>query len=226
MSEEVWYETRLYFDTEQQGEDLGFLHPEDLYQQHQWVWRCFEQSDLTQADFMFRVDMTLPVPTVFIRSKRRLKKAIQGWKVLMSEDIKHYIGEGLVQFSLRANPTVDITLKGDKTRRHDVLMHAKKQAQKTNVDVSKAIDTAATTWLEKKLKQGGLELLSQCIEFNNYKQHKIVKKNNLKTIHLSTLDYFGVAKVTDVQKLEQVLLSGIGRSKAFGCGLLLIKPLL
>ncbi|KZN45571.1 type I-E CRISPR-associated protein Cas6/Cse3/CasE [Pseudoalteromonas luteoviolacea] len=225
MSEEVWYETRLYFDPEQQGEDLGYLHPDDLYQQHQWVWRCFEQSDLTQADFMFRVDMTLPVPTVFVRSKRQLKAAIQGWKAVFSKGIEQQIGQGLVQFSLRANPTVDITLKGDKTRRHDVLMHAKKQAQKSNVDVSEAVDTAAKAWLEKKLKQGGLELLSQCIEFSNYKQHKIVKNNNPKAIHLSTLDYFGVAKVTDAQKLEQALLSGVGRSKAFGCGLLLIKPL-
>ncbi|RZM70250.1 type I-E CRISPR-associated protein Cas6/Cse3/CasE [Pseudoalteromonas rubra] len=225
MSDTLWYESRLYFDPDQAGEDLGFLHPDDLYKQHQWVWRCFVESELTQADFMFRVDMALPVPTVFIRSKRQLKEAIKSWKIVTQTQPNQLKEEGLVQFSLRANPTVDITPKGEKTRRHDVLMHAKKQAQKANSNVNEAVDIAAKAWLHKKLQKGGLELLTQCIEFSNYKQHKVVKKDGARPIQLSTLDYFGVAKITDVQKLEQALFNGIGRSKAFGCGLMLIKPL-
>ncbi|OHU85064.1 MULTISPECIES: type I-E CRISPR-associated protein Cas6/Cse3/CasE [Pseudoalteromonas] len=225
MSDNIWYESRLYFDPEQEGEDLGFLHPDDLYKQHQWVWRCFAESELTQADFMFRVDMALPVPTVFIRSKRQLKEAIQSWKVTTQIKENQFETQGLVQFSLRANPTVDITPKGEKTRRHDVLMHAKKQAQHANSNVNEAVDVAAKAWLDKKLQKGGLEPLMQCIEFSNYKQHKVAKKEGAKSIQLSTLDYFGVAKVADVEKLRQVLQTGIGRSKAFGCGLLLVKPL-
>ena len=39
----------------------------------------------------------------------------------------------------------------------------------------------------------------------------------------STVDFSGELQVTDVQKFEQALFQGIGRAKAFGYGLLVIR---
>ncbi|MBD9358284.1 type I-E CRISPR-associated protein Cas6/Cse3/CasE [Methylomonas sp. EbA] len=39
----------------------------------------------------------------------------------------------------------------------------------------------------------------------------------------SSIDFTGQLQITDVEKFEQALFHGIGRSKAFGCGLLMIR---
>jgi CRISPR system Cascade subunit CasE len=46
-------------------------------------------------------------------------------------------------------------------------------------------------------------------------------KNNL--IRYSTIDFQGVLNVTDSEKFQAVLFKGIGKAKAFGCGLMLVK---
>ena len=47
------------------------------------------------------------------------------------------------------------------------------------------------------------------------------KKGN--KIRYSTLDYRGILTVTEVVGFEKVLMEGIGKAKAFGCGLMLIR---
>jgi hypothetical protein len=44
-------------------------------------------------------------------------------------------------------------------------------------------------------------------------------------LRFSTVDLTGELVVTDAERFATTLASGIGRAKAFGCGLLLVRPL-
>lgn len=55
-----------------------------------------------------------------------------------------------------------------------------------------------------------------------YGQHR-VRRGKDQEIRFSTVDLTGELEVTDSSKFRETLLNGVGRAKAFGCGLLLVK---
>jgi CRISPR system Cascade subunit CasE len=50
----------------------------------------------------------------------------------------------------------------------------------------------------------------------------LIKARN-KQIRFSSVDFNGILIVTEKNKFYRALFKGIGREKAFGCGLLMIK---
>ncbi|MBR8843022.1 MULTISPECIES: type I-E CRISPR-associated protein Cas6/Cse3/CasE [unclassified Pseudoalteromonas] len=77
-------------------------------------------------------------------------------------------------------------------------------------------------WSERLLSLSARAELADCDIFA-YQQHQVAKGKN--QIRFSTVDIVGQLEVTDPEKFTEALFNGIGRSKAFGCGLMLIKPL-
>jgi CRISPR system Cascade subunit CasE len=87
-------------------------------------------------------------------------------------------------------------------------------------------DARLEDWFKKQGKQHGFELLTddhgQCkLQSSAYVWHGLNSKG--KKAGFSSVDFTGELQVTDVFKFEQALFQGIGRSKAFGCGLMLIR---
>jgi CRISPR system Cascade subunit CasE len=60
-------------------------------------------------------------------------------------------------------------------------------------------------------------------EYDFSKQNKPKKSDSTIEVKFSTLDIEGVLKIIDSVKFKNCLLYGIGPSKSFGCGLMLIK---
>jgi CRISPR system Cascade subunit CasE len=124
---------------------------------------------------------------------------------------------------------------------HDVIMAAKKRlghplpkdADRTRrIALEDAADLAARNWFLKRAeKYWGLVVQSReswladeeepALEWGGYTQHDLAHKGD--KLAFSTLDYQGLARVTDPEKLRVALTGGIGRAKAFGCGLLLVR---
>lgn len=80
------------------------------------------------------------------------------------------------------------------------------------------------------LKQGKLNGFS--LTKDNSKQYKLqssaynwhsIKANGRNRSGFSSMDLVGVLEVTDVEKFNNALFKGIGRAKAFGCGLMLVR---
>ena len=63
-----------------------------------------------------------------------------------------------------------------------------------------------------------LDLASLRVE--GYAQHR-GKGGELR---ISTVDFSGYLQVGDAEALRQALFAGVGHAKAFGCGLLLVRP--
>jgi len=59
------------------------------------------------------------------------------------------------------------------------------------------------------------------LQTSAYQWHAMPNKG--KRAGFSSVDFVGALKITDVEQFKKALFDGIGRSKAFGCGLLMIK---
>lgn len=155
-----------------------------------------------------------------------------------------------VRFELRANPTVSrhkpgaSSADGARTRAayavHDVLMEAKASyvrtlsngtSRRTRSELeeqSEAMQKAATNWLVQRCAQWGLSIepsQQEQLFVEGYTQHRLKRGSKASDICFSSVDFTGVAQVTDPELLRTALLEGVGRKRGFGCGLLLVRRL-
>lgn len=92
------------------------------------------------------------------------------------------------------------------------------------------IDIALESWLKKQGERFGFELVVDDdgltkLQNSAYIWHGLPEKTKQKDKKsgFSSVDFTGELQITDTVKFEQALFQGIGRSKAFGCGLLMIR---
>lgn len=109
---------------------------------------------------------------------------------------------GMYSFRLMANPTV----KRDGSRL-GLLREEEQQA-----------------WLTRKLAEVGATLLTGCTRASRMQRSdKGPAKNNATQTHLAVL-FEGVLRVEDPQRLVEAVERGVGAAKAYGFGLLSLKP--
>lgn len=86
-----------------------------------------------------------------------------------------------------------------------------------NINKTKSHSYCATDWINDRLKCNGAEALS----INILENKNMKAKGGKAKFFAVTFD--GVLVVKDKEKFKNVLMSGIGHEKAYGCGLLLVK---
>lgn len=189
----------------------------EAYRDHALIWKMFPGDNLPR-DFLFR-SLTEPRHYYVVSARPPAPQPD-----LFEIQCKPYLprlepGEWL-QFDLRANPTVSLHVEGRRSQRHDVLMHAKKRAA-PGTELAKAVDEAGREWILKRAGSWGLEVDERALTQNSYRQNRLQRKGH--RIEFSSLDYQGLARVTDSGRLQRALLEGVGHAKGFGCGLLLVR---
>jgi CRISPR system Cascade subunit CasE len=104
------------------------------------------------------------------------------------------------------------------------------QADKLEWAVKAHCDTALENWLQKQGERLGFKLCNtpeglSKLQNSAYSWHGLAQKARKKgeKSGFSSVDFTGELQITDLGKFQQALFSGIGRSKAFGCGLLMIR---
>jgi CRISPR system Cascade subunit CasE len=214
------------------------------YQLHQLLWKLFPDKPDQERDFLFRQDKDQQgLPVFYMVSAFQPS---QTDPVFMIETKAYHpklqAGEQLI-FSLRANPVAQLKQersdeeknqqieyrkaqglleKSTKKRvQHDVVMHLKKSLVEEDLQrysQAELEQQAGEQWLQQRAEKNGFSVLSVIAQ--GYQQHNFKKRQ----IKISTLDYDGILEVTNPELfINQALHKGIGRSKAFGCGLLMIK---
>lgn len=207
---------------------LGRLIRGDQYLGHQLLWRLFstgEGRDREQTrPFLFRDVQAARYPTFYVISDREPQDRDGYWHI----DCKTYeprIHAGMrLRFDLRANPVRrETTTSGQ--RRHDVVMDAKKRGQVDGEDPlpSDIERQAGKAWLESRAPRLGFSLAPEAFNAYGYQQHTIHKGAG-KPIRYSSLDMQGILEVVEPDLFRQTLWQGIGPSKSFGCGLILVRP--
>lgn len=96
----------------------------------------------------------------------------------------------------------------------------KEKSKRSIGDSDKRID-----WVIHKLKESGLDLIRVVETKKRLIKWNHTKKSYIKEGWVNSYTYDVLAKIEDIEKFNQTINSGIGRGKAYGCGLLLIKKL-
>jgi CRISPR system Cascade subunit CasE len=206
--------------------------PADAYADHQWVWKLFPADQGSPREFLFRRDDRDGLPRYHIVSKRAPHAGDPAWRV-QTQPYAPQLRAGMrLRFDLRANPVVAGHNERGALVRHDVVMQAKtkllnerglqhwKDWQGDDKPAMPAlIFSTCAAWLKAQAARHGFELAEDALTVDAYTRHRAKKGD----VQFSTVDFGGELLVSDVTTMTQALLQGIGRAKAFGCGLLLVR---
>lgn len=239
----------LHTDLDEVGE-LARLAATNLYRAHQLVWNLFDNTPDQKRDYLYRRD-TLHGRTIFyVVSLRAPSPRSELWEV----ETKPYSpviapGESMA-FRVRINPVVErpgeevlgadgrpkLRTNGKrageakrKVKRHDVVMDAKKKMGRERWEEHfslNRLNETARAWLEDGGRAAKHGFSIQSLTAHSYTQHRVWKKGDSSgLIHFSTLDLEGALTVNDPKSFRELLFTGIGPAKAFGCGLMLVRRL-
>jgi len=114
------------------------------------------------------------------------------------------------RFRLRGNPVHSSGKEKDETSgRGKVFAHVTQQQQRQ--------------WLIVRAQSCGFSLDDNAFDVVHTEWKKFHKANGSRQeVALRTADFEGVLTISDAESFKRTLLSGIGRAKAYGCGLLTI----
>ena len=118
------------------------------------------------------------------------------------------------------------TLLKDDFRYAERLRQSMHLHSKIEWSIKAIVDDALEKWMIRQGQQHGFLLVrddnnQNKLQNSAYRWHSIKAEKGKKS-GFSSVDFLGDLEIIDVEKFTKALFGGIGRAKAFGCGLLLI----
>jgi len=205
------------------------------YEAHQWLWRFLPAPAGTARSFLFRRRDADGLPRFYVVSDREPVAPSPHWQVTSKAYSPALAAGDVLAFDLRANPVVTSRNAEGKAARHDVVMQEKTRLLQERGLVKWAdwltpdrpalpdlVQRTGAAWLQARCQRLGFALDDEAaLRVEGYEQHR----GKSGALRVSTLDFSGRLRVVDPTALRQTLFSGIGHAKAFGCGLLLVRPI-
>ena len=197
-----------------------------LYAAHQLLWKAFPKDAEATRDFLFRQENRGGLPCFYVVSSRH--PANQDLFEIETKDYAPQIREGQrLAFSLKANPVVARKAEGKKhSAKHDVWMDAKREAQGLELAGRELIahcESRTKQWLVSRAESLGFVLSKQSLSVAGYFQHHFYRRKGGRAIRFSSIDYEGILEVNDPDRFLRTLFEFVGRSRSFGCGLMLVN---
>ncbi len=198
----------------------------DLYSIHKLLWKLFPNDGTKKRDFLFQKDERTNNPCFYLVSK---EKPVSFNEIKLETKIyapKLNAGQKL-NYSLTANPVVARkNVNNKRSLKHDVWMDTKRGARvkKLNqAEINCLCEEAVKKWLINKGSTNGFSINNERISVDGYIQNISYKKGSYKPIKFSSIHFEGILTVKEPDKFTNMLYTGLGRSKAFGCGLMLVR---
>lgn len=188
------------------------------YASHQWLWQLF--PDQPQRQFLFREDVREAESVFFLLSSQPPQAEHNLFRIETKPYQPQWRNGMALIFSLRANPVV--TRDG---KRSDILMDARQQGKAAGLDgeeLWRHQQQRAFDWLRRQGEKSGFSVESPC-RVDGYQRHRFNKPGQSAAIMFSSVDYDGILHITDADRFAEAVRQGLGKSKALGCGLLLLK---
>lgn len=210
-------------------DELVALVKGNVYAIHQILWRLFPGVPNGNRDFLFRMEIGNGWPYFYVVSRRQPQSFGNAVDVKTKPYQPKLAGGQQLAFSLRANPVVTKkTADGNRRVRHDIVMDAKRTlpspfSANSAISSSDIEYAAGIKWLQKRAESLGFHFDPDLVRIYGYQQHRFKSRKQEAPIQFSSLDFNGLLSVTDEDRFCQTLFKGIGRAKAFGCGLMLVR---
>ena len=206
------------------------LQSGNINDEHKFIWDLFPHDKEATRDFLYRRFDTEGFQQFFVLSERRPLERLDAWEI----EIKPYepkieIGRRL-HFSLRANPVVTKMPEGTtskKRKREDVFMDAlarnRELPETERASRQDVLNESASSWLVGRAEPNGFSVSRDSVLVEGYQRFEIHKRKDSNKIQMGVVDYSGILTVTNTGLFYKTLNQGLGKSRAFGCGLLMIK---
>lgn len=187
----------------------GILTP---YQWHQAAWQCFPDAPDAKRDFLLRVNWLSNGCRAYILSRREPLQPdwcpVYGWAV--REIPSGFLRHQNYYFDLLANPTRTLVVRDAAGKR---VKNGKR------IPLCRRDDQLR--WLKDKAELHGFSLISNPV-MDSAKSHMLCCKNSISRI--LGVRFRGKLHVTNPERFSKAFYSGIGKSKAFGFGMLMLQP--
>lgn len=214
ISDDIWSD----------GERLDLLRADDEF--HRFIWSLFPPDPDTSRDFVYRA-ATNETPPSFVVISQRKPKSTAGTRIRTTEYEPHLVEGDRLAFQTRVNPIVQRSRgPGKNSAKHDVVMDAKfrdDQREESEATQYERVTVALRDWFQRKAERDGFELDDDYFRVAQYRQHQISRGKGKRPITFSSADCSGTLTVTDPVKFRELALLGVGSSRAFGCGLLVLR---
>lgn len=188
---------------------------------HRLIWGLFAESPNAKRDFLFR---TSGDGDFLIVSQRKPIFDEQVWNIRTRPYDPPLTPGERYGFSLKVSPTIALSQPDRGRSKHvDVVMHAQKSR---NVKLcAEEREAIILDWLAERLEKYGAALSKNLCLVKEYSQIHIDRKGKDKRAVIAKASIDGVLTVTNPDLLKPLLFGGVGRGKAFGLGLLTLRPL-
>ena len=168
------------------------------YNAHKALWKAFHGREKEKREFIYRMDKKEDGYFVIMLSEYKPEPTVDLDLLRLTESQLVFEPKTHYRFSLRANPV--------------------KRLSEQRCRVPLVGEENLNAWLSRKI-MGSATLVETVPVLRT--DLNFCKGNNWGKI--TTVDFEGVIKCEDKYKLFELVKSGIGAAKAFGCGLLLLK---
>lgn len=192
----------------------------DLYAWHRAAWAAFQGRPKSGRCFLMRVDM-LPEGRfrMLLLSEERPSRpewcAEEDWR--MREIPADFLEQDLYEFDIVANPTKKVARQDAEGRR-----------LKNGRRVVLTRESERLDWLRRKGRCHGFEVLEDppptIVGVTNHYFAKRREGGTQYGLHVG-VRFRGVLRVTDREAFREAFRKGIGSAKAFGFGMLVLRPL-
>lgn len=182
---------------------------------HAAVMASFDSFDTAEERVLWRIDRVGPATYLLVQSRRKpdfshivdqfgRPASVQAWDTVEYDGFLSRIEDGqTLRFRLRANPTRSVSSLGTNGR-GKVVAHVTAEQQ--------------IAWFRDRSDSIGVEV----VEVDVVQRDSFRFKHGKRPITLSVATFEGTLKVKDATELRRSMESGIGRAKAYGCGLLTV----
>jgi CRISPR system Cascade subunit CasE len=192
---------------------------------HRVIWALFADGPDRARDFLWRE--TRPGEYLALSARKPVDE--HGLFHLEHKPFAPALRAGQrLRFDLRANPAVSSRPDSSHTRgrRHDAVMHALHDVPPAERPAEREAKTgaAAADWFAKQGERNGFEPDPARFIVDGYDQVRLPRGPGAKPIAFSVLTLGGVLTVREPALFLARIAQGFGRAKAFGCGLMLIRP--
>lgn len=183
---------------------------------HRLIWTLFAHPKAVR-DFVFRRTAAF---SYLIVSARPPVDPASLWTLRSKPYAPRLTADDRVRFALRANPTqsrrVESRARGQRV--DAITAHAPGQRLS-----GAAIQAQALAWLLRRERALGVRVDPEALRADNYRRF-LVPRDGAPPAQLSSIDLEGVLTVEDPIRLARAAREGVGHARAFGCGLLLLRP--
>jgi CRISPR system Cascade subunit CasE len=208
------------------------------YAQHQALWTLFDQPAGAVAPFLFREQIDAKVPTFWTLSDSAPHDHEHAWSIRSRPFAPQFASGDLLQFELRANPTITqrsdaqraATARNERRGKRAGLIGALLQTiepeQRREQRVA-LLQQRLPQWLAERGARHGFELVPETDEgfpcLVGHHQRWRFKGKHDRVVTLGVADFSGVLRVADATAFAACVRQGLGHGKRFGLGMWMLR---